>query len=92
MVTIVMTMVISGGMMTQTISKSKLKTNMLRIFREIEESGEELIVTDRGKPTLLIRPIAEKQSVDEVFADLRGKAIIYEDLDTPTTEDWEALQ
>ena len=77
--------------MTQTISKSKLKANMLRIFRELEKNGEELIVTDRGKPTLIIRPIVEKKSVDEVFADLRGKAIVYEDLDTPTMEDWEAL-
>ncbi|HFQ95743.1 MAG TPA: prevent-host-death protein [Anaerolineae bacterium] len=78
--------------MTQTISKSKLKANMLRIFREIEEGGEELIVTDRGKPTLIIRPIIEKKSVDDVFADLRGKAIVHEDLDEPTTEDWEALR
>ena len=33
-----------------TISKTKLKANMLRVFREIEASGEELIVTDRNQP------------------------------------------
>jgi hypothetical protein len=32
------------------VSKSKLKANMLRFFREIEASGEEMIVTDRGYP------------------------------------------
>ena len=79
--------------MTQTISKSKLKANMLRIFREIEESGEELIVTDRGKPTLLIRPIKQKRSVDEVFGPYRGKMkILEDDINSPTTEDWEVLQ
>jgi len=78
--------------MQRTISKSKLKANMLRIFREIEESGDELIVTSHGKPTLSIRPLDKKQSIDEVFADLQGKAIIYEDLDTPTWDEWEVLK
>ena len=51
-----------------TISKSKLKANMLRVFREIEASGEELIVTDRNRPVLSIRPIASGISVEEAFA------------------------
>jgi hypothetical protein len=29
----------------QTIAKSKLKANMLQIFRELEEKGGEIIVT-----------------------------------------------
>ena len=44
----------------QTISKSKLKAHMLRVLREIEENGEELIVTDRNRPALRIQPIKEK--------------------------------
>ena len=79
--------------MTRTISKSKLKANMLRIFREIEESGETLIVTDRNQPTLVIHPIKSKRKVDEVFAPYRGKMrILEEDVNAPTDEDWEALQ
>lgn len=34
---------------------------MLKIFQEIEESGEELIITDHGKPTLNITPYTEKK-------------------------------
>ena len=34
----------------QTISKSRLKAHMLRIFREIEESGEDIIVTGSKSP------------------------------------------
>ncbi len=79
--------------MTRTISKSKLKANMLRIFREIEESGEALIVTDRNRPTLVVHPIKSKRKVDEVFAPYREKMrILEEDINTPTAEDWEALQ
>jgi len=78
-------------MKTLTISKSKLKANMLQIFREIEASGETIIVTDHNKPVLKIVPIQEKRPVDEVFCSWRGKAVIYEDLDLPTLEEWEDL-
>jgi len=71
-----------------TISKTKLKANMLQIFRELEASGEELIVTDHNRPVLKIVPIQEKQSIDELFANFRGKIQILEDLDLPTIGEW----
>ena len=71
-----------------TISKSKLKANLLRIFRQIEESGEELIVTDRGRAVLRIQPIAQKKSVEKVFADVRGEVIDYEEINEPTLAEW----
>lgn len=37
-----------------TISKSKLIADMLQIFRQIEQSGEEVIVTDNDRPVLRI--------------------------------------
>jgi len=39
------------------MSKTKLKAQMLKVFRQIERSGESVIVTDRGKPTLRIDPL-----------------------------------
>ena len=38
-------------------SKSKLKAHMLRVFREIEETGEEWVVADHNLPVLHINPI-----------------------------------
>ena len=73
----------------QTVSKSKLKANMLRIFREIEAHNQELTVTDRGVPVLKIVPIREKKSVDELFGPYRGKMSYTEDLNTPTIDEWE---
>jgi antitoxin (DNA-binding transcriptional repressor) of toxin-antitoxin stability system len=72
----------------KTVSKSKLKTNMLQIFREIEASGEEIIVTDRNEPVLRIVPIRHKQSVEEVFGSLDGRAVFLEDIDLPTIDEW----
>ncbi len=74
--------------MSTTVSKSKLKTHMLRIFREIEESGEELVVTDHGKPVLVVTPLRPKQQVDAVFADVQGQVGYPEDINTPTMDEW----
>lgn len=71
-----------------TISKSKLKAQMLQIFREIEKSGEEIIVTDHQRPVLRIQPIQQKRTVKEVFGHLQGKVIYHEDINTPTTDEW----
>ena len=72
----------------KAVSKSKLKARMLEIFREVEQSGEGIIVTDRGKPTLRVEPLQPQQPVDEVFADLRGRVVYHDDLLTPETEEW----
>ena len=75
-------------MMTQTISKSKLKAKMLEVFRDIEASGNELIVTDHNKPVLRIVPIKEKSTVDDLFDSLQGKVVYLEDINSPTVDEW----
>jgi antitoxin (DNA-binding transcriptional repressor) of toxin-antitoxin stability system len=77
--------------MSITISKSKLKAKMLEIFRQLEASGDELIVTDQGKPVLKIIPIKQKSSVKELFADHQGQVTYHEDIDTPTQQEWEEV-
>jgi antitoxin (DNA-binding transcriptional repressor) of toxin-antitoxin stability system len=72
-----------------TISKSRLKSHMLEVFRDLETNGGELVVTDRGKPVLRITPIGKKSPPHEVFADYQGKLVWYEDPDTPTASEWE---
>ncbi len=74
-----------------SISKSKLKANMLRIFRHIENTGEEMIVTDHNRPVLRIQPIAQNKTVEEVFGTIQGKVIYREDINTPTTDEWKDL-
>jgi antitoxin (DNA-binding transcriptional repressor) of toxin-antitoxin stability system len=75
--------------MTATISKGKLKARMLEIFRQIESSGNELIVTDHGKPVLKIVPIKPKATVATVFGELQGRVKYLEDINTPTLAEWE---
>jgi prevent-host-death family protein len=71
-----------------TVSKGVLKARMLEFFRRVEETGEELIVTDNNRPVLRVTPIRSRESTDELFADARGKVLYHEDVLTPTTEEW----
>ena len=82
-----MTLVIINEMMQ--ISKSAFKARMLEIMRDIERTGEEVVVTDHGKPTIVVRPYESKRGVDEAFRDLHGTLVLHEDPDTPTIGEWE---
>ncbi len=74
-----------------TISKSKLKAQMLGVFREIEKSGEELIVTDHNKPVLRIQPLKQGKTIHELFGTLQGKVTYKDDLNAPTINEWDEI-
>ena len=70
------------------VSKGQLKAKMLEYFRSVEQTGEELIVTDNRIPVLKVIPIKKKREVADVFADIRGKIKYNEDILTPETDEW----
>tara|TARA_Y100001934_G_scaffold246651_1_gene305882 strand:- start:727 stop:960 length:234 start_codon:yes stop_codon:yes gene_type:complete len=73
----------------KTVSKSELKARMLEYFREVEKTGEPLVVTDHRKPVLQVTPLARQEPVAEVFADLRGQLNATEAaVLAPTTDEW----
>ena len=71
-----------------TISKSLLKAKMLEYFRQVEETGEELVVTDNGQPVVKVVPMRTRSSAAELFADVRGRVVYHEDILAPTTDEW----
>ena len=72
-----------------TVAKRKLKAGMSAYFRRVEQTGEEMVVTDRRRPVLRVSPIREKRPVEDVFADLRGKVhASAEALCEPTQDEW----
>lgn len=71
------------------VSKSALKAKMLEYFRQVEQTGEELIVLDNNRPVLKVVPIRRRRPAHEVFADVRGKLSYSEaELLAPTTDEW----
>jgi len=71
-----------------TVSKSTLKARMLEYYRQVEQTGEELIVTDNNRPVLKVVPIKTRETADRVFADVRGKVVYHEDILTSTVGEW----
>ena len=74
------------------VSKSRFKAQALELFRQVEASGEPLVVTDHGRPTLEVRPYRPAQPAADPLEELRGSVLCFDDPFAPVGEnDWEAL-
>lgn len=74
------------------MSKSKFKPKALELMRQVEQTGESLIISDHGKPTLELR-VYQEQSIDPL-ARLKGSVVEYYKPTEPLSEnvnesDWE---
>ena len=71
--------------METEISKSRFKAQALEVFRQIEATGEPVVITDRGAPTLIVkRYAAETQTLQQR---LKDSVIRYTDPFEPVGED-----
>jgi prevent-host-death family protein len=73
-----------------SVSKSKFKPRALEYFREVEKTGQPIIITDRGKPVLKIVPYSEAPT--ETLKVLRNSVVEYVNPTDPVgLEAWEVL-
>ncbi|WP_269518648.1 type II toxin-antitoxin system Phd/YefM family antitoxin [Alteromonas sp. BMJM2] len=74
--------------MEHEISKSNFKAHALEIMRDVEKSGEEVVITSHGKPTLVIKKFSKKNV--SPLEKLRGSVVTYSSPTAPVCEDdWE---
>lgn len=80
--------------MEKTVSKSRFKPRALEYFRQVEETRQELIITDRSKPVLKITPYQPAREAKAAgLKRLRGTVVRYDSpFDPVGYEDWEALK
>ena len=77
--------------MARSVSKTQFKARALALFREIEHSGESVVITDHGRPALEVRPF--KATGNDPLQSLRNTVLRFDDPLAPVAEgDWEALQ
>ncbi len=77
--------------MERSVSKSVFKAKALELFREVERTGSDLVITDHGKPVLKVVPYRHDPA--EALKALRGTVVRYEDpLEPVGLEDWESLR
>ena len=72
-----------------TLSKAKFKPKVLEYLREVEKTGNELVITDRGRPVVRIVPY--EQGHQHILGELRGSVVEYVRPLDPTEQAWEAL-
>lgn len=66
------------------------KAHALEILRRVQETGEPVIITDRGRPVVRLVPYFGDD--DAVFASLRGSVLVYRNPTEPVEgAGWEAL-
>jgi antitoxin (DNA-binding transcriptional repressor) of toxin-antitoxin stability system len=75
---------------SQQVSKTEFKAKALEFFRQVEASGESVVVTDRGRPTLELRPYRGLER--DPLEMLRGSVVRYDGPTDPLDVDWDAAQ
>jgi antitoxin (DNA-binding transcriptional repressor) of toxin-antitoxin stability system len=74
--------------MQQEISKSNFKAHALEVMRDVEKTGDEVVITSHGKPALIVKKF--KQQNTSPLEKLRGSVVKYSSPTTPVSEDdWE---
>lgn len=77
--------------MTTMLSKSQFKPRALEYFRRVERTGQEIIITDHGRPVARIVPYEVDQ--EQALRSLRGTVLEYHDPTEPVgLQDWETLE
>ncbi|MGD9861068.1 MAG: type II toxin-antitoxin system Phd/YefM family antitoxin [Marinobacterium sp.] len=76
--------------MQHEATKSEFKAKALELFRQVESSGEVLVITDRGHPTIEVRRFRSDKRTP--LEKLRGSIVEYHDPEEPiASDDWELL-
>ena len=76
--------------MARRVSKLQFTLRALEYFRQVEQSGEALIITDHGRPVLKVIPYSAELS--DVLNALRNSVQKYDrPMDPVGLEDWESL-
>lgn len=76
--------------MEKRVSKSQIKPRLLEYLREVQETGEPIVITDRGRPVLRVVPYIGDP--EEELKALRNTVVRYErPLDPVGLEEWESL-
>lgn len=74
---------------SRTIKASEFKAKCLKLMDEVAESGEEIVITKNGRPTVRLVPYRTK--FEEFFGADKGKLEILGDIISPLDVEWEAM-
>jgi prevent-host-death family protein len=67
------------------------KARCLAVMKQVQATGEPVVVTRRGKPAVKVVPVEPKN--DSIFGFMRGKGVIVGDIDSPIPlDEWKIMK
>ncbi len=72
----------------QTMKASEFKAKCLHLMDQVNETGEEIVITKNGKPVSVLK--AYKKVPKTLFGRSRGKIKMMDDLIAPVDVKWDA--
>jgi prevent-host-death family protein len=73
------------------ISASKFKARCLELMDRVNEFGEEILITKRGKPVAILGPVVGRR-VRSSFGCMSKKGKILSDIESPIEVEWNAMK
>ena len=74
--------------MKREIAAGKFKATCLALLDEVQQSGEEIVITKRGKPVARLMPMGDTRP--EIFGRMKGTITILGEIVSPIGEIWDA--
>lgn len=82
---------VGNDMTEEKVTKTEFKARALEYFRQVEQLGHTLVVTDRGQPTIEVKRYRE--DTRSPLERLHGSVVDYQEPTAPVAEsDWESAQ
>jgi prevent-host-death family protein len=72
------------------IPAGAFKAHCLTVMKQVQATGEPVIVTKRGTPVVKIVPVEVKNS--EIFGFMAGRVKIVGDIESPIPVEWEVTK
>ena len=80
--------------MAKTVGAAEFKAKCLRLISEMNEDGEPITITKRGRAVALLSPAPRTAEKPSILGALRGSVLAYDDPFLPAADpsDWVATQ
>jgi antitoxin (DNA-binding transcriptional repressor) of toxin-antitoxin stability system len=76
--------------MGRMVGIAEFKAKAERLLHQMEQDGEPIELTRRGKVVGVLSPPPRQLDSDSVFGSMKGTVTVHGDLDEPLEPDWEA--
>ena len=80
--------------MGKTIAASVFQAKCLRIINEMAEDGEQVTITNRGKPVAVLSPVPPEHAGRSIIGAMKGSVLAYDDPFGPAADpaDWNSVR